>query len=70
MTLQRGRFFNSADNDTSENVAVVNEGFVKRFFKNNEDPLDQHFGLDMPENVSHASHRRKLCEMPSSRVTP
>ena len=22
-----------------------------RFFKSNEDPLDQHFGLDTPENV-------------------
>src|SRR3954463_15251073 len=52
VTLTRGRFFNAADNETSENVAVVNEGFVKRFFKNGEDPMDQHFGLDMPENVS------------------
>jgi ABC-type antimicrobial peptide transport system permease subunit len=32
-------------------VAIVNEGFVKRFFKNGEDPLEQHFGLDLPENV-------------------
>jgi hypothetical protein len=30
-------------------VAVVNERFVKRFFKNGEEPLDQHFGLDLPE---------------------
>ncbi|MFL6301818.1 MAG: ABC transporter permease [Terriglobales bacterium] len=52
VTLRRGRFFNAADNETSENVAVVNESFVNRFFKNGEDPLDQHFGLDMPENVS------------------
>jgi ABC-type antimicrobial peptide transport system permease subunit len=29
---------------------VVNQAFVKRFFKSNEDPLDQHFGMDMPEN--------------------
>src|SRR5262249_5194905 len=28
-----------------------NEAFVKRFFKSDEDPLDQHFGLDMPENA-------------------
>jgi ABC-type antimicrobial peptide transport system permease subunit len=27
----------------------VNEGFVKRFFKNGEEPLDQHFGIDVPE---------------------
>ena len=32
-------------------VAVVNEAFVKRFFKTGEDPLDQHFGLDLPENA-------------------
>jgi len=30
-------------------VAIVNEAFVKRFFKSTEDPLDQHFGLDVPE---------------------
>ena len=33
-------------------VAVVNEAFVRRFFKSDEDPLDQHFGLDLPENVN------------------
>jgi len=27
----------------------VNEAFVKRFFKSGEDPLDQHFGLDLPQ---------------------
>lgn len=45
----RGRGFTEADNETTEPVAVVNEGFVKRFFKNGEEPLDQHFGLDLPE---------------------
>jgi predicted permease len=52
MTLLRGRLLSAADNENSENVAVVNEAFTKRFFKNGEDPIDQHFGLDMPENVS------------------
>jgi len=33
-------------------VAVVNETFVKRLFRPGEDPLDQHFGLDLPENVN------------------
>jgi predicted permease len=47
-----GRYFTDADNETTENVAVVNEAFVKRFFKAGEDPLDQHFGLDVPENVN------------------
>jgi predicted permease len=49
--LLRGRSFTAADNETSELVAIVNEGFVKRFFKQGEDPLDQHFGLDFPENA-------------------
>ncbi|HEX7960505.1 MAG TPA: ABC transporter permease [Terriglobales bacterium] len=48
--LVRGRYFNESDNQTTASVAIVNEGFVKRFFKSDEDPLDQHFGLDLPEN--------------------
>ncbi len=51
VTILRGRAFTAADNETSELVAIVNEGFVKRFFKKSEDPLDQHFGLDFPENA-------------------
>jgi predicted permease len=49
--LLRGRYFTPADNEATASVAIVNEAFVKRFFKNGEDPLDQHFGLDLPENV-------------------
>jgi predicted permease len=49
--LVRGRYFSAADNETSENVAVVNEAFVRRFFKADEDPIDQHFGLNLPENA-------------------
>ncbi len=49
--LVRGRYFSAADNETGDLVAVVNEAFVKRFFKSNEDPLGQHFGLDLPENA-------------------
>jgi len=52
VTLVRGRHFSAADNETSQNVAVVNEAFVKRFFKPEEDPLDQFFGLNLPENVN------------------
>jgi predicted permease len=51
VSVLRGRGFSAADNETSELVAVVNEAFVKRFFKNNEEPLDQHFGIDLPENA-------------------
>jgi predicted permease len=50
--LVRGRHFTAADNQNSEHVAVVNEAFVKRFFKSDEEPLDQHFGLDLPEYVN------------------
>ena len=48
MPVLRGRNFTPADNETAAPVAIVNEAFVKRFFKSNEDPLDQHFGLDLP----------------------
>jgi predicted permease len=47
--ILRGRDFTAADNETTAPVAIVNEAFVKRFFKSGEDPLDQHFGLDVPE---------------------
>jgi predicted permease len=49
MPILRGRAFTAADNETAAPVAIVNEAFVKRFFKSGEDPLDQHFGLDLPE---------------------
>jgi len=47
----RGRGLTAADNETTAPVAVVNEAFVKRFFKSDEDPLGQHFGIDLPENA-------------------
>jgi predicted permease len=50
--LVRGRAFTAADNEHGDLVAIVNEAFVKRFFKSDEDPLDHHFGLDLPENVN------------------
>jgi predicted permease len=51
VALLRGRSFTPADNETAAPVALVNESFVKRFFKSGEDPLDQHFGIDLPENA-------------------
>ena len=50
--LVQGRHFTDADNETAQNVAVVNEAFVRRFFSPGENPLDRHFGLNMPENVN------------------
>jgi predicted permease len=52
MPILRGRAFTLADNETTVPVAIVNEAFVKRFFKSDEDPLAQHFGLDVPEYAS------------------
>jgi predicted permease len=51
MTIKRGRMFTEADNETTAPVAIVNEAFAKRFFKSDEDPIGQHFGLDEPQNV-------------------
>lgn len=45
----RGRGITGADTRHTENVAVVNESFVRRFFAN-EDPLDKRFGIDLPAN--------------------
>ncbi len=33
-------------------VAVVNQQFVKKFFKPGEDPIGQHFGPQSPEAVN------------------
>jgi predicted permease len=49
VTVVRGRSFTAGDDDTTSPVAVVNEAFVKRFFTDNEDPLDQHFGVERPD---------------------
>jgi hypothetical protein len=51
VTLVRGRLFTATDNETAAPVAVVNETFVKRFFRSDEDPIDQHFGVERPENA-------------------
>jgi predicted permease len=51
MTMVRGRAFTAADDESAAPVAIVNEAFVKRFFESGEDPLDQHFGLELAENA-------------------
>ncbi len=40
----RGRSFAPSDTATSEGVAVVNQAFVKKLFRNGEDPIGQHLG--------------------------
>ena len=51
ITIVRGRAFTATDNETTSPVAVVNQAFVKRFFKGDEEPLDRHFGIDLPKNA-------------------
>ncbi|HEY1963963.1 MAG TPA: ABC transporter permease [Acidobacteriaceae bacterium] len=46
--ILRGRSIREQDTATTQNIAVVNEAFVKRFFKPGEEPLGSHFGLDLP----------------------
>jgi predicted permease len=50
--LIRGRSITEDDTAATQNVVVVNEAFVKRFFKPGENPIGQHFGLDLPRYSS------------------
>ena len=50
--ILRGRALSEDDTATTENVAVVDEFFVQRFFKPGEDPLGTYFGLDLPKYSS------------------
>ncbi len=45
--LLRGRTIGEQDTATSTKIAVVNEGFVKKFFQD-EDPIGKHFGTADP----------------------
>lgn len=47
--ILHGRSITEQDTASTQNVAVVNEAFVKRFFKPGENPLGQRFGLDLPQ---------------------
>jgi predicted permease len=48
VTMARGRGFTEQDTAASPQVVIVNETFVKRFFPN-QDPVGQHFGIDLPQ---------------------
>jgi predicted permease len=47
--ILRGRSITEDDTPSTQKVAVVNEAFVKRFFKPGEEPVGAHFGLDLPQ---------------------
>jgi predicted permease len=44
-TIVRGRAITDQDTSATQNVAVVDEAFVKKFFKKDENPVGTHFGL-------------------------
>jgi predicted permease len=46
--ILRGRSITEQDTASTQSIAVVNEAFVHRFFKQGEDPIGAHFGLDLP----------------------
>jgi predicted permease len=46
--MVRGRGITEQDTSTTQQIAVVDESFVRRFFKPGEEPLGAHFGLDLP----------------------
>jgi predicted permease len=49
--IVRGRGFTEQDTATSLQVALVNQAFVRKFFPN-QDPIGQHFGIDLPQYSS------------------
>ena len=51
VTLAGGRLFEETDTETTAPVAVVSEAFARRFFRDDEDPLGQHFGVERSENA-------------------
>jgi predicted permease len=46
--IVRGRNFTDQDTASSPQVVIVNQTFAKKFFPN-QNPLGQHFGIDLPQ---------------------
>ncbi len=44
--ILRGRSISERDSGSTPGVAVVDEAFVKKFFKPNEEPIGAHFGMN------------------------
>jgi predicted permease len=51
-TIVRGRSITDQDTAATQKVAVVDEAFVHKFFKNGEDPIGTRFGLTDVKNSS------------------
>jgi putative ABC transport system permease protein len=50
--LVRGRMIDpKIDNPKSQQIAVVNEAFVKKFFPNGEDPIGKQIKQDIPQTI-------------------
>ena len=60
--IVRGRNFSEQDTASSPQVALVNQAFVKKFFPN-QDPIGQHFGIDLPAVLRQFRNRRRLCRL-------
>ena len=58
----RGRSISEDDTASTQNVVVVDEAFVKRFFKPGENPIGQYFGLDLPRYSSTYRNRRRRAQ--------
>ena len=50
--ILRGRAITEQDTASTHNVAVVDETFVRKFFKPGEEPLGAHFGLTCPSTAA------------------
>ncbi len=50
--IVRGRTITEQDSASTQNIVVVDETFVRNFFKPGEDPIGAHFGLDVPQASS------------------
>ncbi len=50
--ILRGRSITDQDTAATQNVAVVDESFVRKFFKKGEEPLGSHFGLNKAQYSS------------------
>jgi predicted permease len=50
--ILRGRTITDQDTDATQKIAVVDESFVRKFFKKGEDPIGTHFGIDLVQYSS------------------